>query len=347
MAKKDVMYKLGVVLLTAATLVLLWLGLGYHSYSTSSINDGTENIIYNVKPGSGIKRLAQDLSSKGMISSPRLFELFVRLGGEADSIQAGVYAIKPGMTAQQFMLALATGDVLSYAFTVIEGWSLKQLLAELANAREMKKTLESPAQLVKLLGISHASAEGLFMPDTYFYQPGSSDLDFLRKAHKAMQSYLETKWPGRDKGLPYTSPYQALVMASIVEKETGVADERPQIANVFLRRLAIGMRLQTDPTVIYGLGDRYDGNLRKIDLLTDTPYNTYTRGGLPPTPIAMAGRGAIDAALHPAGAAALYFVATGKGDGRHVFTNTLEEHNKAVRSYLDERRRARLAEQKG
>lgn len=345
-SKKTSIFRLLIAVSLVLLIVVAWVGMAYQDYRHTSMNDGGEPIIYNVKPGTGIKRLAAELHDKGMISSPRAFEWFARLSGEA-SIQAGVYAIKPQMSPQQFMHAIFTGDVMSYAFTIIEGWSLKQVMAELAKAQEMRITIKNATELAKALGVNHASAEGLLMPDTYFYQPGSTDVALLRKAHKAMEGYLAKQWPGRAAELPYTTPYQALIMASIVEKETGAADERPQIAGVFIRRMKIGMRLQTDPTVIYGLGDRFDGNLRKIHLQTDNPYNTYTRAGLTPSPIAMPSRGAIDAALHPAAGSALYFVATGKGDGRHVFSETLEQHNKAVRAYLDERRKARLAGQSG
>lgn len=336
---KKIVNKLKVAGLGLVAFCALWFFAGYGAYSSSNMNLGKEAVIYQVKAGSSVKSIARELSEKNLLSSPMFFQLFARLNGKASRIQRGVYEIKPGMTPEQFLDAIANGRVVSFAFTIIEGWNIRQVMDELSKEDKIKHTVRSGQEAMKKLGIEGRHPEGLLMPDTYFFVPGSTDLDFIRKAYAAMDSYLKAKWPGRDKDLPFETPYQALVMASIVEKETGVIDERPAIAGVFIRRLQKGMRLQTDPTVIYGLGEKYDGNLRRQDLMRDTVYNTYTRQGLPPTPIAMPSRAAIDAALHPAKGSALYFVASGKGDGRHVFSDNLEQHNKAVRDYLIERRK--------
>lgn len=336
---KKIVNKLKLAGLGVIAFLVLWFFAGYGTYSSSNMNLGKEAVIYQVKAGSSVKTIARDLAEKNLLSSPMFFQLFARLNGKASKIQRGVYEIKPGMTPEQFLDAIANGKVVSFAFTIIEGWNIRQLMDELSKEDKIIHTVRTGQDVTKKLGIAGRHPEGLLMPDTYFFSPGSTDMDFIRKAYAAMDTYLKAKWPGRDKNLPFESPYQALIMASIVEKETGVVDERPAIAGVFIRRLQKGMRLQTDPTVIYGLGEKYDGNLRRQDLLSDTVYNTYTRQGLPPTPIAMPSRAAIDAALHPAKGSALYFVASGKGDGRHVFSDTLEQHNKAVRDYLIERRK--------
>jgi UPF0755 protein len=228
------------------------------------------------------------------------------------------------------------GKVLSYRFTIVEGWNVRQLRAALAKARPLKQETADldDATLMKTLGHPGQHPEGRFLPETYAYTRNDSDLDLLRRAHAALDKALDAAWQSRVADLPLASKDEALVLASIVEKETGIASERPQIAGLFLRRLKLGMRLQTDPTVIYGMGSRYAGNLRKSDLLADTPYNTYTRDGLPPTPIAMVGADALQAVTHPADGDALYFVAVGDGSGKHVFSKTLAEHEAAVREYI-------------
>jgi UPF0755 protein len=225
---------------------------------------------------------------------------------------------------------MAAGEVIQHKFTIVEGWNFKQLRLALAQQEKLQPTLAglSDVEIMKKLGMADQAAEGQFLPETYVYLKGQADLDVLRRAHTAMQQQLDGLWSQRDSGLPLESPYQALILASIVEKETGRAEERPQIAGVFMRRLKLGMRLQTDPSVIYGLGDNYDGNIHRRDLDTDTPYNTYTRSGLPPTPIALPGKAALAAVMHPAPGNSLYFVA--RGDGTHQFSDTLEAHNTAV-----------------
>jgi UPF0755 protein len=253
--------------------------------------------------------------------------------GGAGRLHAGEYAIEPGLSPRALLAKLAAGEVIQHHFTIVEGWTFAQLRDALAHDAGLTQSLSTSddAAIMRQLGAADAPPEGWFLPETYNYVKGMEDIDILRRAHKAMADELDKLWPGRDPNVPLQSPYEALILASIVEKETGRADERPQIAAVFQHRLKIGMRLQTDPTVIYGLGAAFDGNLRRADLDTDTPFNTYTRDGLPPTPIALPGAASLNAALHPAATDALYFVA--RGNGSHEFSATLEAHNRAVAKY--------------
>lgn len=288
---------------------------------------------FSIAPGSHLRKVAEEFEAKGLIRYPSAFVVLGRALGQDGKIKAGSYLLEKPLSPYQLLNKITLGETLLAKVTVIEGWTFAQMRAALdAHPRLQHDTVGmSDAELLQALGAAESHAEGLFFPDTYYFDAGASDLDLYRRAYHTLASKLATAWPGRAKGLPYETPYQALIMASIVEKETGAPEERPLIAAVFLNRLRIGMRLQTDPTVIYGLGERYDGNLRKVDLLTDTAYNSYTRAGLPPTPIALPGEAAIDAVLHPETSRALYFVA--KGGGRHQFSNTLEEHNRAVNRY--------------
>jgi UPF0755 protein len=237
------------------------------------------------------------------------------------------------VTPYQLLLSLNNGKSTQGSVTFIEGRTFVQMRAKLEKNDAVKQTISvlSESEILKNMGSEYAVAEGLFFPDTYYFDRNTADTVMLQRSYDAMRSKLDDAWNKRATGLPYKNSYQALIMASIVEKETGKASERPMIAGVFINRMRYGMRLQTDPTVIYGMGAQYKGNIRKKDLLTDTPYNTYTRNGLPPTPIAMPGLASIEAALHPASTKALYFV--GKGDGSHAFSNNLEEHNRAVAKY--------------
>jgi UPF0755 protein len=264
------------------------------------------------------------------------WQLLARQLGVAGKLQVGEYALDPGTTPRQLLLRMREGKVISHRFTIVEGWSLRELRAALARAQPLgHETAQlDDAALMEALGRPGLHPEGRFLPETYVYTRGDSDLDVLARARAAMDKALDAAWESRVPDLPLRSKEEALALASIVEKETGVAEERPQIAGVFVRRLKLGMKLQTDPTVIYGMGERYAGNIRRADLLADTPYNTYTRAGLPPTPIAMPGVAALQAATHPAPGDALYFVAVGDGSGRHVFTRSLAEHQAAVRAYL-------------
>lgn len=261
------------------------------------------------------------------------WRLLARQMGVAGKLHAGEYALDAGITPRALLAKMAAGEVIQHRFTIVEGWTFAQLREALAREAGLKQTLaaSNDAAIMRALGAADVPAEGQFLPETYNYVKGMDDVDILRRAHKAMSDALDKQWNLRAADLPLQSPYQALILASIVEKETARADERPLIAGVFLHRLKIGMRLQTDPTVIYGLGAAFDGNLRRGDLDTDTPFNTYTREGLPPTPIALPGAAALSAALHPAATDALYFVA--RGDGTHEFSPTLEAHNRAVAKY--------------
>lgn len=288
---------------------------------------------FSLKQGSSLRTIARQFRTEGLLQEPWSFIMLARVYGKAGDIKAGNYLLDKEITPFQLIVKITRGDVSQSGIVFIEGWNFRQMrkvLNEHPAIRHDSAQLDDK-DLLNLLGIPGDSAEGLFFPDTYYFSNGMSDLSLLKRAHQIMTYRLDEAWKGRSPNLPYSTPYEALIMASIVEKETGQASERPTIAGVFINRLRIGMRLQTDPTVIYGLGEAYDGNLRKRDLIADNAYNTYTRAGLPPTPIAMPGWASIHAALHPASTPALYFV--GKGDGSHQFSRNLQEHNQAVARY--------------
>lgn len=321
------------ILLLIGSLGLGWLWLDYRAFLDEPVNVPAHGLEFRIERGSNVRRIAAALASQGVISQPTYLVVLARLEPELHPIRAGVYAIKPGTRPRELLAQFVAGKVLEFSVQFIEGWSFRQLRAELASAPRLKQTLTglSDDEVMARLGHAGEHPEGRFFPDTYRYPVEDSDIAVLRRAYNAMSERLDRAWAQRDADLPYKSPYEALIMASIVEKETGVAEERPAIAGVFVRRLRLGMRMDTDPSVIYGMGERYDGNIRKKDLTEATPYNTYIIPGLPPTPIAMPGAQAIHAALHPAPGKALYFVA--KGDGTHYFSDTLSEHNAAVRRY--------------
>jgi len=287
----------------------------------------------NVTPGTHLKSLSAMLEREGVIGNARVFWLLGRVLGKGGTLKVGVYTLDKPLTPLELYAKFERGEVSLAIVQFIEGWNWREVRAALAEQPLLKNDSAgmSDAELMQAIGAEERHPEGLLFPDTYFYAPHTSDIQVIRRAYRLQHEKLMADWEARAPGLPYRTPYEALIMASIVEKETGAAFERPQIAGVFLNRLKLGMRLQTDPTVIYGLGERFDGNLRKVDLQTDTPYNTYTRAGLPPTPIAMPSEAAIRAALNPAKTDALYFVA--RGDGTHVFTNNLVAHNRAVNRY--------------
>ncbi len=288
---------------------------------------------FTLKHGSSLRSVARQLTEAGVLRKPWAFTALVRLFGKASAVKAGNYQLDKNLTPMQLFRKITEGDVTQSEITFIEGWNFGQLrkaLDEHPGIRHETRGL-SEQEILARIGADKSHAEGLFFPDTYFFSTGMSDVDILRRAYQTMSVHLAKEWEGRAPGLPYTIPYQALIMASIIEKETGQAGERPLVAAVFVNRLRLGMRLQTDPTVIYGLGQAFDGNLHKRDLTTDGPYNTYTRAGLPPTPIAMPGLESIHAALHPAANPVLYFVA--KGNGTHKFSVSLAEHNRAVARY--------------
>jgi UPF0755 protein len=287
----------------------------------------------NVTPGMNLKSLSTMLQREGVVGNAQVFWLLGRVLGKGGALRAGVYTLDKPLTPLALYDTFERGEITQAIVQFIEGWNWREVRAELAAQPLLKHDSAdmSDAELLQAIGAEENHPEGLLFPDTYFYAPHTSDLDVLRRAYRLQHDKLLAAWETRAPGLPYRTPYEALIMASIVEKETGAAFERPRIAGVFLNRLRLGMRLQTDPTVIYGLGERFDGNLHKADLQRDTPYNTYTRAGLPPTPIAMPSEAAIEAALHPARTDALYFVS--RRDGTHVFSSTLEAHNRAVNRY--------------
>lgn len=330
--------KLILLAILSALLLAAWM---VH-FTNAPIKLDAATMEVDLKAGSSLRSISQQLVDQGILHEPWSFVLLVRAFGKASEVKAGNYLINSGISHYDLFEALTRGNTMQASITFIEGWTFSQMRDAL-NRNEFIKHLTmayTDQQIMEKIGAKEQSPEGLFFPDTYYFSRGMSDQEILQRAYIAMQTKLNAAWQQRDSGLPYKSPYEALIMASIVEKETGKGDERAMIAGVFMHRLRIGMRLQTDPTVIYGMGEKFDGNLRKKDLLNDTEFNTYTRTGLPPTPIAMPGLAAIEAALHPKKTKALYFV--GKGDGSHAFSTTLKEHNRAVtRHQLQRRNHAR------
>jgi UPF0755 protein len=292
-----------------------------------------ERVEVSVALGTTPRAVAEKWAAAGVQTPPELLWLWFRASGQAQQIRAGVYSIERGTTPQQLLDRMLRGEAQMEAVRIIEGWTFKQMREALAQAPALRPTTKdmTDAQVMAALGLPNTPAEGRFFPDTYHYSRGASDLSVLRAAQQTLQKRLDAAWAERAGDLPIKSIDEALILASIVEKETGVEADRAKVAGVFNNRLRIGMPLQTDPTVIYGLGDAFDGNLRKKDLLTDTPYNTYTRKGLPPTPIALPGAASIQAAVQPAQTKSLYFVA--RGDGSSAFSDSLADHNRAVNKY--------------
>lgn len=289
--------------------------------------------VLSVAQGDSLRTVVDALHKAGVLMHPKLVALYGRWTGLDQQIKQGEYLLPPKSTAESVLLLLQSGDVIRYQVTFPEGITLALALKILSQQNYLEKTLtgSSDPQILKIIQ-PHSEAEGLFFPDTYHYTKGDTDLSILRRAYSAMSKILQEEWNQRAFGVPYQTPYEALIMASIIERETGLPEEREQISGVFVRRLQQGMLLQTDPTVIYGLGAEFDGNLQRKDLAEEhNIYNTYRRPGLPPTPIALPGRAAIHAALHPDNGESLYFVA--RGDGGHAFSSTLSEHNRAVREY--------------
>ena len=334
-------------ILLAALLVIALAGLWHFDrFLDSPLSVPDDGIRFEIAPGSPFNRVSQQLAEEGVISNPTLLRLYARFSGQAGSVHAGEYIIEPGTTPVGLLKKFTSGEVLMYSFTLVEGWNQWELLAALRAHPQIDAGLSEDAwpAFLEELGAKATHPEGLFLPETYHFPRNTSDRTVLQQAYQLMQDVLNEEWPNRDENSPVSTPYEALILASIIEKETARADERDRIAGVFARRLDKSMRLQTDPTVIYGIGPDFNGNLTRRDLRTDTPYNTYTRSGLPPTPIAMPGRDAIHAALHPAPGDELYFVATGLGDGSHKFSVTKAEHDAAVAEYL---RRLRSNRQKG
>ncbi|MFI4954449.1 MAG: endolytic transglycosylase MltG [Gammaproteobacteria bacterium] len=299
------------------------------------VSVGQDGILYEIPPGSTINQVAQQLHQQNIISHPRLFVWLAELTDKDEAIKAGEYEILPGTLPEQLLEQFASGKVKQHDLRIGEGWTIHDVLAAVSAHPKLKHTLKSykPEYVARQLGVRTPHPEGWFFPDTYHFPKGTTDVAFLQRAHTKMQVELAREWAGRAPNLPYKSPYEALIMASIIEKETGLSVEHREVGGVYVRRLKINMRLQADPTVIYGLGDAYEKPLTRTNLKTHTPYNTYMVKGLPPTPIAMPGLEALNAAMHPAPGDALYFVAT--GDGGHSFSSSLEEHNRAVARYRE------------
>lgn len=288
---------------------------------------------FRISSGSSLRSAITQMREAGIDVNPTLLALLARLNRSDTAIKAGSYAVSEGITPRRLLNKLLKGKVTQGDLTLVEGWTFRQWRARLDKHPDLvHETLDlSEAQIIERLGLNVRSLEGQLFPDTYLFDKQSSDLELLARAHRAMQRKLDAEWESRAPGLPYRTPGEALTMASIIEKETGREADRQLVATVFVNRLRQGMLLQTDPTVIYGLGDKFDGNLRKRDLQTDTPYNTYLRPGLPPTPISMPGQASLHAALNPAPSDVVYFVA--RGDGSSEFSRTLEDHNKAVNKF--------------
>ena len=312
-------------------LCLLARGLLFRHAITTPLQLAGPTVI-EVVPGSSLRAVITDLDTRGIVPSARDLLFYARFTDHATRMQAGEYELTPGLDGVGLLELLASGKVLYHEVRLVEGWTLQQALAHIQSHPAVRAELDpgNYQQLQARFGTEHYP-EGLFFPDTYHFVRGTSDVQLLGRARQLMNEVLDALWPARDSGLPFETPYEALILASIIEKETALAAERERIAGVFVRRLQNNMRLQTDPTVIYGLGSAFDGNLTRAHLQADTPWNTYTRHGLPQTPIALPGLRAIEAALHPEPGDALYFVA--RGDGSHHFSATLEEHNQAVRRY--------------
>lgn len=302
-------------------------------FATTSLPTSSPTVAFDIRPGSGLRATTRTIVDAGLPLIPWQFVMLGKLSGKESDIKAGSYEVNQGVTPWQLLEKLTRGDVTQSDITFVEGITFRQLRSVLDAHPDVQHetTGWTDAEILSRLGVVETHPEGLFFPDTYVFAKQQSDLAILRRSYQSLQKHLRSEWENRDVSLPYSSPYQALIMASIIEKETGHPNDRPQVAAVFINRLRRGMHLQTDPTVIYGMGQAFDGNLRKRDLLTDTPYNTYTRAGLPPTPIALPGLASIRVALSPPVSDKLYFVS--RGDGSSEFSRTLEEHNRAVNRY--------------
>ena len=330
--------------LGAVLLATVFAAVRMNTFLHAPVTVGESGFEFDIVPGASFRSVSNELAAQDIISHPGMFRAYARWVGQANEIQAGDYRIQQGTTPVQLLEQFTSGAVQLYSFTIIEGWNQWELLAALHENANIEASLTDEDWPAILEGLDAPSnhPEGLFLPETYRFPRGTRDRAVLTQAYELMQKVLREEWAGRDKSLPIKTPYEALTLASIIEKETARGDERAKISGVFVRRMVKRMRLQTDPTVIYGIGKGFNGNLTRSDLKNDTPYNTYTRHGLPPTPIAMPGRAAIHAALNPAQGDELYFVATGLGDGSHAFSATKAEHDAAVTEYLKRLRRQRL-----
>ncbi len=349
MIRRNFILSAFVALLLLVALAALWL---WHDVRTAAVTPGPATIMQevDVPQGSSLRAVLRELERRELILSAQRLEWYLRCcwhGDMGKGIQAGRYRFLPGEHPLVILRNMVDGKVVTEQVTVLEGWTFDRMRQALAAAKDLRQTTAgfTEQQIMRELGAPDLPAEGRFAPDTYTYAPGvTTDMQILRLAYEAQRRNLQEAWDARQPDLPLQSPDEALVLASIVEKETGLASERALVAGVFTNRLRIGMRLQSDPTVIYGMRERYDGNIRRSDLQRDTAWNTYTRAGLPPTPIALPGRAALQATLNPDKTDALFFVALGDGSGGHHFSATLAEHNSAVRRYVDLLRQRALSE---
>jgi len=323
----------GLVLFSLSIAVVAALAWGWHRFNVAPVAFRESPIRFTLPSGANVRGVAQALRAQGVDVGPTELWLWYRLRGHDGKLKAGTYELAAPTTIDALLDKFVRGDVLLTSIRFIEGWTFRQMREAVDASPDLAHETRGldAAELMRRIGASEKRPEGLFFPDTYRFTPGASDIEIYRRAYQALQHALDTAWEKRAPGLPYRTPYDALVLASIVEKETGLAEERDKIAAVFVNRLRRGMLLQSDPTTIYGMGERFDGNLRKRDLQADTEYNTYTRTGLPPTPIALASRASIEAALRPADIGALYFVS--RGDGSSEFSSDLASHNRAVSRY--------------
>lgn len=309
-------------------------GAGAWYWMQHPVSIDADRVVFTVEPGNGLRTIVQRMNQAGVHVQEDAFVALARFSGHDTAIHAGAYEALRGDTPVSLLERMARGEMVQTRLTLVEGWTYERIRQALREHPDVKQTLAgiSDQELLDRLGSDAPSPEGLFNPDTYVFVPGTSDFDLLKKAYQSQRSLLENLWAERQDGIPLASPYEALILASIVEKETGHNADRGRVAGVFINRLRVGMPLQTDPTVIYGMGDKYQGRIRKKDLQTDTPWNTYTRPGLPPTPIASPGRAALQATLRPDDHGFYYFVA--RGDGTSEFSRNLSEHNRAVRKYI-------------
>lgn len=330
---RNFLFKLIGLLVIAGSAASAWLWMDYQAFRDNSLAIPGDGWRYEVTTGANLRTISRDLQAQGVLARPEYLRWMARSEGYAHRVRVGEYEFPARTTPREFLEKIVSGKVVQYTLTIIEGWTFQQLRDAVAAHEKLIHTFHglADAEVMVELGYPELHPEGRFLPDTYAFPKGTTDVDFLRRAYTSMSDYLARVWPERAPNLPLANTDEVLTLASIVEKETGAPYERPMIAGVFVRRLQKGMRLQTDPTVIFGLGDRYGGNLRRSDLQGDSPYNTYRNKGLPPTPIALPGKDAINAVLHPEDGNTLYFVA--RGDGSHEFSETIEQHNRAVQKY--------------
>ena len=318
-------------LIIAFSIAIILLSIYFKDYADRPLSSDSKEVTLTISPGMSFKDVTQELFRHGLIKQKLTWDIFGRLSGATNAIKAGEYSFSTSLTPGQLLNKLVRGDTIQFSLTVIEGWTFKQLWAAVKQHDKIAHTVSSPEELLAKLDLKNQHPEGWFYPDTYHFPAGMTDVEFFQRAFQYMLKVLDEEWTNRKTDTLLKSPEEVLTLASIIEKETSVEDERTLVAAVFTTRLKRGMRLQTDPTVIYGMGESYDGNISRKYLKTDTPYNTYLHKGLPPTPIALPSRASIAAALNPADSEVVYFVA--KGDGTHHFSSTYEEHREAVIKY--------------